>query len=168
MQQTQKLSRNVGSFFNYLMSNNQSIPQVGKGATQMHYTDRTCYEVIEVSKDLKKVKLEYLEAEAIKDMQLPTGHQTWNLKPTGYYIEVVYRHNAWRKKVKAVQFTNEFMAKHGFNSYARALTAEQIEVIYGNEVYPQNVVEGITEEVTEYHKINILFGVKDYYYDWSF
>jgi hypothetical protein len=168
MQQTQKLSRNVGSFFNYLMSNNQSIPQVGKGATQMHYTDRTCYEVIEVSKDLKKVKLEYLEAEAIKDMQLPTGHQTWNLKPTGYYIEVVYRHNAWRKKVKVVQFTDEFIKTTNGFSCVRALTTEQIEAIYGNEVYPQNVVEGITEEVTEYHKINILFGVKDYYYDWSF
>ena len=168
MQQTQKLSRNVGSFFNHLMSNNNSIPKVGEGATQMHYTDRTCYEVIEVSKDLKKVKLEYLEAEAVKDMQLPTGHQSWNLKPTGHFIEVVYRHNAWRKKVKVIQFTKEFIAKHGNFSYVKALTAEQLEAIYGNEVYPQNVVEGITQEATEYHKINILFGVKDHYYDWSF
>lgn len=168
MQQTQKLSRNVGSFFNYLMSNNQSIPQVGKGATQMHYTDRTCYEVIEVSKDLKRVKLEYLETSAVKGIDLPTGHQAWELNPTGHYIEVVYRHNAWRKKVKVVQFTDEFMKKHSYHSYANFLTAEQREAVYGNEVYPQNVVEGITEEVTEYLKINILFGVKDYYYDWSF
>lgn len=45
------------------MGNNQTIPVVGEGATSLHYSDRTCYEVIEVSEDLKTVKLEALDAE---------------------------------------------------------------------------------------------------------
>jgi hypothetical protein len=52
----------AGSFHNQLMSNNATLPEVGKGATELHYTDRTCYEVIEVSEDKMTVKLERLEA----------------------------------------------------------------------------------------------------------
>ena len=44
----------AGSFINQMMSNNSTLPEVGKEATVMHYTDRSCYEVIEVSKDYKK------------------------------------------------------------------------------------------------------------------
>jgi hypothetical protein len=36
------------------------------------------------------------------------------------------------------------------------------------EPFPQNVVEGYTYEAKVYEKIKIIFGVKDYYYDFSF
>ena len=58
-----------------MMSNNISIPEVGKGATQLHYSDRTCYEVIEVSKDGMSAKLEALDAEWDKSLPGGEGHQ---------------------------------------------------------------------------------------------
>lgn len=53
-----KQKRSVGSaggFFNQLMGNNASLPEVGKGATILHYSDRSAYEVLEVSDDKKDV-----------------------------------------------------------------------------------------------------------------
>ena len=161
----------AGSLFNQLMANNASLPKVGEGATELHYTDRTCYEVIEVSTDYKTVKLERLEAKADPTKQNEEGHQNWILEPTGQFITVVWRHNAWRVKSNVVKFTKEFREKAeqaGHFSLASFLTDEQREAVYGNDVRPQNVVEGITEVAVEYSKIRLLFGVKDYYYDWSF
>jgi len=115
-----------GSLINQIMSNNSSTPEVGKGATQMHYTDRTCYEVVEVSADGKSARLQYLEAECDPILGGGHGHQNWILKPTERFVTVVWRHGAWRTVGKDLD---------------------------GKPVYT---------------KINIIFGVKDYYYDWSF
>ena len=98
----------AGNFFNQLMSNNASTPEVGRGATEMHYTDRTCYEVISVSDDLKTVRLEALDAEIdpayLKSLNGRdcTGHQNWIFKPTGRFLTVVYRHGAWRSKLASL------------------------------------------------------------------
>lgn len=158
----------AGSFINQMMSNNATLPKVGEGATELHYTDRTCYEVIEVSDDYKTVKLERLEAKADPTKQNGEGHQNWILEPTGQFITVVWRHNAWRVKSNVVKFTKEFIEKADKFSLSLCLTEEQRKAVYGDDVHPRNVVEGITRAAVEYHKINLLFGVKDYYYDWSF
>lgn len=155
----------AGSFFNQLMSNNASIPEVGKGATKMHYTDRTCYEVISVSDDLKTVRLEALDAEIdlvylkSQNGRDCTGHQNWILKPTGRFLTVVYRHGAWRTKSEVVRFTKEYIKKVGEGvGLAGTLSQEQRQAVYAGDVRPKNVVEGITEKKFEYHKINLLFG----------
>ncbi len=159
----------AGSFINQMMSNNSSLPEVGKGATRLHYSDRSCYEVIEVSKDLKTVKLESLNAEWDRTKSGGMGHQNWLLKPTGHFITLVWRFNAWYQKGTSVGFTKEFEQKHqGVYSYAQQLTEDQRKAVYAGEVRPKNIVEGITEQKTVYSKIDILFGSKDYYYDWSF
>jgi hypothetical protein len=167
----------AGSFHNQLMSNNATLPEVGKGATELHYTDRTCYEVIEVSEDKMTVKLERLEAridpEYLKQLKGgdSVGHQNWVFDPTGQFITVVWRQGAWRIKVRKIKFTKDIIETAiavGFSSPARILTPEQHDAVYANNVWPQNVVDGITRETFEYPKIKLLFGVKDYYYDWSF
>lgn len=152
----------AGSFFNQLMSNNSSIPVVGMGATIMLYADRHVAEVIQVSADGKTVKLESLDAE--HDPALPggMGHQNWIFKPTGRFFTVQWRHNAWRRKSEKVIFTEEYAKTlgpkfHGSEDYKKVF-------IDGEMV----VVPGITELKTEWHKINILFGAKNYYYDWEF
>lgn len=158
----------AGSFFNQIMSNNSTIPVVGQGATEMHYSDRGVYEVISVSKCGKEVQLEQLNAIAALPNS-PIGHQNWKFEPTGQFLTVVWRNNAWKRKFRAVHFTKAFAEAHkGCVSYARKLTEQQRIAVYGGEVHPQNAVEGITEEVTRYSKMNLLFGVKDYHYDWSF
>jgi hypothetical protein len=57
-----KLGTETGSFFNYLMGNSMSIPEVGKGATVLHWTDRSAYFVNEVSEDGKTVVIERAKA----------------------------------------------------------------------------------------------------------
>ena len=173
---------NHGNLINRIMGNNDILPEVGKGATQMHYSDRSCYEVIEVSKDFKTVKLECLNAaidpEYLKSLngKDSMGHQNWIFEPTGRFFTVVWRHNAWRIKRNVITFTKAFVeraekeqAESGkYISYAKSLTPEQSAQVYGNDIRPQNVVEGITESKIEYSRINLIFGRKDYYYDWSF
>lgn len=159
----------TGSFLNQLMSNNSSIPEVGKGATEMNYTDRICYEVVEVSPDGKTVNLESLEASWDKALPGGEGHQNWILKPTGNFRTVVWRHNAWRVRVDAIVFTKAFKSKIPADSYAwYELTPEQRAEIYDENFQISKVVEGITERKAQYYPIKILFGVKQYYYDWSF
>lgn len=159
----------AGSFFNQLMSNNSSVPVVGKGATRLHYSDRSCYEVVEVSADGKMVKLEALTAKHDKTKEGGMGHQNWVLEPTGNFCIVVWRHNAWRIKGSEVTYTKEYIEKQGKGGrLSSGLTEEQRLAIYAGEVFPQNALEGITERKDTYSKINILFGQKDYYYDWSF
>ena len=158
----------AGSFVNQLMANNSTIPVVGKGATELLYSDRRCYEVIEVSEDLKTVKLELLDARAALGEQ-QIGHQNWIFEPTGQFITIVWRNNAWRKKTDYVKFTKEFKARVGEgSSYFRSLTKEQRQAVYGDSVFPQNVVEGITRSAVKYDRIRIIFGVRNYHYDWEF
>jgi len=164
----------AGSFFNQLMSNNASTPIVGKGATQMHYTDRTCYEVVEVSADGKTAKLEYLEPEWDSILGGGHGHQNWILKPTNRFVTVVWRNNSWRTVGREVVFTDEFRNQCESNGiscigiWLRKNDPELLEKIYGGNPSPNNVVDGYTIERKVYNKIKILFGTKDYYYDWSF
>ena len=164
----------AGSFFNQLMSNNSSLPEVGKGATQMHYTDRTCYEVVEVSADKKTARLEYLNAEWDKSLGGGEGHQNWILVPTGRFVTVTWRQGAWRTVGTEIVFTDEFVKdceSKGINFiglWMRKNNPELADKIWAGDVRPQNVVEGYTKAKKTYNKINILFGTKDYYYDWSF
>lgn len=57
-----KLGKDTGSFFNYLMGNSMTIPEVGKGATVLHWTDRSAYFVNQVSEDGKEVIIERAKA----------------------------------------------------------------------------------------------------------
>ncbi len=154
----------AGSFINQLMSNNSSLPVVGKGATQMLYTDRICFEVVEVSKDGKTVKLERLNAVADPTKNNTMGHQNWIFEPTGQYIMVQWRHNAWRQKSESIMFTEQYAKTIGRDFYQ----SEDYKRVYDDETGNMRIVEGITENRVEWSKINIIFGVKDYHYDWSF
>lgn len=168
MKQTKKLSGS-GSFQNYLLSNNASIPIVGNGATIMHYTDRDCAEVIEVSKDGKTCVIEHLDAIADTTKELGCGHQNWILKPTGRFDTITYRNGSWKVCGEKIVFTNEFKEankKHFF--IADALTDEQKNEIYGDDAWPRKVIDGITRKKKTYDTIRIIFGRKNYHYDWSF
>jgi len=85
-----------GSFSNYLMANNSTMPEVGKYATQLRYTDRICYKVVEVSSDMKKVVLQILIAKADKSKPCGIGHQNWIFEETPYTFTIVWKRNAWR------------------------------------------------------------------------
>lgn len=150
-----------GSLINQLMSNNDRLPEVGKGCTQMHYTDRTCFEVVEVSKDYKVVKLEYLHPKADPTKSNQVGDQNWILEPIGRFITVQWRHNAWRKRIEYVDFIEKYLKDGNFH------TTELYKSCF-DEDGNLKLIEGVTELKVAFDKMNLIFGVKDYYYDWSF
>jgi len=156
--QTEKI-KNSGSFINMLMSNNSTIPEVGKGATRLLYSDRLPLQVIEVSEDYKTVKLEEYSATAYGENN-QMGHQNWEYIPTGNYITIVWRYNAWRIKYETIEFED--------NIRISDLTTDEKLLVYDKDgIIPINVVKGITKKRIEYGKINIIFGRMEYYYDWT-
>ena len=172
MKQTQKQQlKEAGSFFNYLMANNSSIPVVGKGATILLYTDRTVAEVIEVSKDGKRVVIEHLDAKNKGQF----GEQNWEFSPSGRKETIIWRNNAWRREYIQIDFTEEMKQLSMDNGYSVLVckylddnNPELSEEIYQGQAFPQKVIKGVTKANKMYPKINILFGAKNYYYDYSF
>jgi hypothetical protein len=84
---------------------------------------------------------------------------------------LVYRQGAWRIKGREIVFTQEMLDKAdaaGKFRIVQLLTEEQRLEIFQGEVGPQKVVDGITREKHTFTKVNILFGVKDEHYDFSF
>lgn len=153
------------------MGNNDSRPEVGKGATVMHWTDRSAYEVIEVSPDglsctLQRYQPERADNYGMSDSQ---GYKYETL--TEEKMHLVYRRGAWYQVGRSVDFKPSFLKEAkaaGFYFIAKYLTPEQHEEIYQGETWPRKVVEGITYLKKTYYKINVLFGVKQEYYDYSF
>ena len=113
-----------GSFFNYLMSNNSSVPVAGEYATFMHYTDRSVHLVKDVSKCGKIVTMIYCQTKGIGNQM---GEQKWEHIPTDQIFTLKWRYGAWYR------------------------------VSYSN-----------WDGKITYDKVRVLFGVDNYYYDWSF
>ena len=160
----------AGLFQNQMMGNNATMPELGKYATELMYSDRHPYKVVKVSKDYKTVRLMRLDHEWDKTKQGGAGHQNWIFKETEYYSTLVWKWGAWRFMSDAIRFTKEFTSKHEAHyHHADVLTEEQIEEIWGKGFHPKKVVEGITEAYKEYRKASIIFqDYPNYHYDWEF
>ena len=168
-----KSLRSSGSFFNWLMSNNKSIPVVGEWATICHWSDRDVAIVREVSSDFKRVVIEDCSTIASEmGREIGMGHQCWEHTPNGNFQTLVYRNNSWKIEGHEIVFTKEFIEKAESEgnhwSLWKSLTPEQYNEIYQDDIRPQKEYEGITRKRKIYAKINILFGVCDYHYDWTF
>ena len=121
-----KPTKETGSFINMMMSRNTTLPEVGKGATILSWTDRHAYEIIEVSKDKKRVVVQMYNAKRI-DGNGMSDSQEYEYKELNPKKEViVWRWGAWR------------------------------------------FVVGSSEGKRIYSKINIVWGEKREYYDYTF
>ena len=168
--QTQNI-KNSGSLYNWLMANNESIPVVGKGATVCLWSDRHAYEVIEVSKDGKTVIVDRYDAKRIDDMGMSDCQEYEYKNTVGNPQTIVWYRGKWRWMGFEIVFTNEWKDKNddgSFVSFANKLTDDEKLAVYDGEVYPQNVVDGITRRKKTYSPVNILFGQKNEHYDFTF
>lgn len=156
LKQKSRAGVTTGSFFNYLMGNNQSVPVVGKGATVLHWTDRSAYEVMSVSEDGKRVVIQQYNAKRIDSLGMSECQDYEYKELNGFDETIVYRNGAWRKEIEEIEFIDH-----------DSLSREQIKSCF-DEKGNIRVVEGLTKVVKRYPKINILFGVKKEYYDYSF
>lgn len=91
----QRQSKIEGNFFNCLMANNETIPVVGEYVTELQYLDRVTHIVKSI--DGKKVKIQYCRMVATTGTDNQMGHQNWDIVPTEYEFDVVYRYGAWYK-----------------------------------------------------------------------
>ena len=105
-----------GSFFNYLMSNNSTIPKINEYATILHYTDRSVVIVREISECGKKIKVENVSTEHDKTKPGGCGHQNWIHTPAGYFDTIVWFRGKWRKE---------------YNNYDGKIARSPIRILFG-------------------------------------
>jgi len=147
---------NKGSLINRIMGNNNTMPEVGKGMTMMHYTDRTPYEVLEVSDDSKQVVVRRYKAIS-KGSEM--GHQDWEYVSDENACQelIVWRNNFWKKVNHNICISKEnykiYEAMINENKYAEA-----------REFYDSCPL--VCQK--EYQKVNVFWGVAEKYYDWEF
>lgn len=98
MRNSKKQSRKVGvagGFINQLMGNNSTEPKVGEGATILHYSDRTPYEVIWVSEDGLSCKIREMKATHIGESY---GDERYTYKSNPESVLLDIKWNKRRKK----------------------------------------------------------------------
>ena len=172
-QQVKQQSKSIttsGSLINWAMSNNQSLPVVGKGATECMWSDRHAYEVLEVSKDGKTVIIDQYNPKRVDNLGM-SDCQAYEYKELqGNPRTVVWFRGKWRFLGSEIVYTDAFKKEHAEDTWflSKSLTPEQKLAVYGGEPMPQNVVEGITRKKVVRHPVNIIWGLLDEHYDFSF
>ena len=150
--------KSSGSLVNFLMGNNNTIPKVGEGATVLLYSDRHAYEVIEFNEKEKSCVIQRYQPERIDTQDFQTESQEYKYeKLVDYKEKLVWRYNSWRKVVEEIVFVKGF-DRDSYNGNRNDLYDEN---------YHLKLIDGITEIKTNYYKINIIFGVKQEYYDFT-
>jgi len=154
-----RLGTQSGSFINSMMSSNKTVPEVGKGATTLHWSDRSTYEVMEVSNDKKHVIVRQYQPERIDNYGMSDSQQYKYEKLIDCDEVIVWKWNSWRWQRNHIEFIEGNMPKVGSAEY---------EDCFDKETGLLMLLPGITREVKTYPKVNILWGVLDEYYDYTF
>lgn len=149
----------TGSFVNMMMSQNSTLPEVGKGATVLHWTDRHAYEVIEVSNNKKRVVVQqYLPKRIDKNgMSESQEYEYKELSPVKEVI--VWKWGGWRFE------RDELIPINEEQYYSRS--RKEIEDSYDENGFMKHQ-QGLTKWVKKYHKVDIVWGEKREYYDFTF
>lgn len=157
----------AGGFFNQLMSHNSTVPVVGEGATELMYSDRHAYEVLEVNEKEKSCTIDRYNPKRIDNLGM-SDSQTYEYKELyGNPFKLYWKYGAWRKKHVTAIFTDEFHAKYP-NGYELHGAYKALGGEYNNNSMPITVIEGVTKKKTKWYKMNIIFGTRREYYDFSF
>lgn len=163
--QTSIAGKTTGSFINYLMGNNTTLPEVGKGATILLWTDRHAYEVMSIEGD--KVTLQQYLPERIDSNGMSETQKYKYEKLSGKEKIIVWRKNGWFELIETIVFTPEYSkyVEQNRKDYYKSGAYKQL---YNPETNSLILVKGKTKIKRTYSKINIIFGVKEEYYDYSF
>ena len=94
-----KLGTQTGSFVNWMMSQGQTPPVVGKGATVLLWTDRHAYFVDYVSKDGKEVVIERADCKRADDLGM-SDQQSYHYgrNTNANKITLRFKYGKWRDK----------------------------------------------------------------------
>ena len=113
--------------------------------TEYHYSDREAYEVVEVINQ-NHIFVRRLDHKHIGDGEMDNN---WELisNPNNPVIEMKKRYGYWNKVNK---FTKESIKK---------------VILVDKKVYDEVMKKGYA---TTYTKVNVSFGIAEYYYDYEF
>lgn len=164
----------AGSFINQMMGNNSSIPEAGKGATILHYSDRVAYSVKWVSDCKTKCIIQSAEMKYIG-----SGYGDERYEYTGNDIghdinlEWSNRSKCWGIVSNVIEFDNKFL-KFVENKYGNKYDSINIELKSRNinhfdeNTHRLKLIEGITITKKAFSKVSIIFGIREQYRDPSF
>lgn len=164
----------AGSFQNQMMGNNRSIPVVGQGATELLYSDRHAYYVVEVSNGGKSCKIQRANYKYCGSGYGDESYEYNGVNESYSPIELVYRNGAWRKVVLEYVLDPEYIKdleiRSEGKSYLRDLIFEDGNGDIWNEYscWPCKFKPGVTIIKKRFPKISILFGHISEYCDPSF
>tara|TARA_R110000796_G_scaffold168804_1_gene285710 strand:- start:31 stop:648 length:618 start_codon:yes stop_codon:yes gene_type:complete len=169
----------AGGFFNQMMGNNASIPVVGEGATILHYSDRSAYEVIEVSNDGMTCVIREMETKNIgsgygderyeykSNIENSTKNLEWNEKKGqwqsyGFSVQIIK--SLWKK------LSTEFGQWNVWENLPNGLISsdlynKEFEDDYYNTM---KLIKGVTKSYKNTSKVSIIFGTMEQYRDPSF
>lgn len=165
MKSTLKLN-NTGSFFNFLMGNNESVPEVGKGGTQLFHSDRRAFEVLEILDGGKRLICEDYVARRVDTLGMSDTQEYEYKEMTGHKYTLVYRHGAWKRRSESMEFEQAFWDayyhsdRNGYDAFMKPFVDENGLI--------NKLVPGVTKRVVNFQKVNVIFGVKREYFDYSF
>jgi hypothetical protein len=175
MKQSRKIGV-AGGFINQMMGNNSTAPVVGEGATILHYSDRSAYEVISVSNDSTKCTIRKMTTKFIGQGYGDERYEyISNLEGSTVDLEWNEKKGSWGK----VYFTTEIIKslskrlqkQYGwgyadFIPFPEGVTKDDL---YTDDVYASyNLIEGVTKQYKNFEKVSVIFGVCEEYCDPSF
>lgn len=150
-----QLGTETGSFMNHLMSGNKSLPEVGKGATILLYSDRHAYQVMKV--EGKRVWIKRCVAKRVDNNGMSESQDYDYSELYEWEQELVFRNNHWREVTHQIEYIDE-------NMYS---IHHSERMSHFDEHGRLNLIEGITKKVFSYPKVNIIFGSQREYYDFT-
>lgn len=158
-----KLGKNTNSFFNWIMSENRIPPEVGKGATELLWTDRHAYQVTYVSGDSKRVFIKRCNSKRTDSYGIG-DHQEYDYSELyDYEQEIVFKWGGW----KTTSLYYDWVSNSACEHVIKLRPADRAKY-FRQDGSGLNNIEGMTKLKKRYSPINIIFGVQEEYYDFSF
>jgi|9_EtaG_2_1085328.scaffolds.fasta_scaffold46391_2 hypothetical protein len=178
--QTRKIGV-AGGIINQIEGNNSTLPVVGEGATELHYSDRSPYEVLWVSEDGMSCKIRRMNSKRTDNNGISESQSyeytsnteanieliEWNNKKQcwgriTYSIEIIRA--LWKRALKTNDvYDKGFDDKKLFNGHSyNDVTYWKNENDFRKSV---KLVDGVTKMYKNFNSISILFGSMEEYID---
>lgn len=132
--------------------------EVGDDLTEYMWSDRRCYYVTKVINQ-KHIFVKSYQVCADHSKQGGMGHQNWLYFKTTKQMNEYLNECIDKGLINSTKYDVENVKENG-----------EVELVYryGHWYVKQEYWYDVKLEKPRYNKINISFGVKDYYYDWEF
>lgn len=159
-----KLGTETASVINHLLSSCGNEPEEEKGATRLLWGDRKAYEVLLVSPDKKTCHIQRYKMKRTDNNNFSEDQEYEYDELEGPIEVIVKRKDKWCVRTEIIEVTKEY---NSLISQASKEIADQLisDIMENNRLI---YVKGKTKKRFSYNPISIIFGVKEFYQDFSY